>query len=130
MNDIEDTPKAIPNFRERWTNAAGMVVLAAISIAALLGDDSIYWTWKDWAIVVAAIIFPAWAIVAIIGAWRRWDEEEISAKTTKVVAWIIGLPIALALGYYALTSTSDWLKTIPSWAAVIIVLLFLILMKR
>lgn len=116
--------------RKRWTNAIGLTVLAATSIWLVLNGGLNTSLWQYWIVVGAAVLSPIWAVASLLGAWKHWDEQKINSLARRSLLWIVGVPIVLGLGFYVLSATSDWFKTIPSWAAVIIVLLFLILMQK
>lgn len=115
---------------KRWSNAAGIVLLTAFVEAVAWNTQFNASDWGTWLLFGAAFILPIWAITSVLGAWRRWEEEEISSRAWKALGWIIGIPIVLGIGIYAFSSVSDWFKTIPSWAGVIIILLVILVFQR
>ena len=93
-------------------------------------------TWKSWLSLVVAIIVTGLAIFISIYAVlevvfdipAEKTEQffiELFNKAMASIFTIIGLLVVVCILYYLL----GWMSSIPAWAAVIIILLILVLIK-
>lgn len=115
-------------------------LLVAIALSALA---SLYigfaWSERDadnalefYLILAGAAFFAPVALMAWAAFFRRWSEGEESAIYASLGSMVLAvIVVAAALGTIAvgLFYGASWLSSIPSWAAVIVVLLILILFK-
>jgi hypothetical protein len=96
-----------------------------------------------WSVLAVVCAFPLLTIFTFISLLRGWTDED-EAEVMQViqrpagfigrfvmwsVMWSILALIGAVIAGVALYSVFGWLATIPSWAAVIIVLLVLIYLK-
>jgi hypothetical protein len=74
------------------------------------------------------ILFPMLAVISGMGLLKNWSIEESERATNRVIGWIIAIPLIVAafvIATWGIVSFFGWLATIPSWAAVIIILLLI-----
>jgi hypothetical protein len=131
-----------PGFKG-WSTFLVFLFFSALEIGILIYDPSTFVNRSDRIIVAGAVFFPIMALFSFppIFRWlnqtrvvRAIDRIDRAAATLfanlfrYVVLVLIALVAAVLLGF-ALFSAFGWLSTIPSWAAVIIILLFLIYLK-
>ena len=105
---------------------------SALEIGVLIFAPPKFDHWTDWLIVGGAILFPIMAIFLFISMLAGWSAEREEQAFTRTIGCIFLTPVVLiivAVAGFALYSAFGWLGTIPTWAAVIIVLLVLILLK-
>jgi hypothetical protein len=88
-----------------------------------------------WIVVGATVWFSIWAIFCLFAIRNNWSVEQtdrIFDQITRPVGYVLFVPLALivvVLAGIVLFPAFGWLATIPSWAAVIIVLLVLIYLR-
>ena len=87
-------------------------------------------TVRDWIILLGAIFFPICALLSFFAMQRQWSAEQEDRVFTRTLGWIVLGPIVLILAGVGLYAAFGWFAAIPSWAAVIIVLLVLLLAKK
>jgi hypothetical protein len=118
--------------RERRNSFWTWAGLSVLVIGYLIWKPPTFSTWRDWFIVGGAIFFPVLAIVSFISMRKEWTPHQEDWVFRRTLGYMILGPIllvAIVIGGILLYSAFGWLGTIPSWAAVIIVLLVLILLK-
>jgi len=118
--------------REHRSSFVCFLVGAALEIGMVLFGDLTFRSWQDWIIAGGAFFFPIMAALSLVALRKNWTLDQSEAAVKRTFGWIIGIPVIfaalLAVGW-SLFSFFGWLGTIPAWAAVIIVLLILILLK-
>jgi hypothetical protein len=90
-------------------------------------------TWQDWIIVGGAVFCPIMAIFMWVSIPNTWSAEKEDQAFMQTLGYLVLVPILLVLAViagFALFSTFGWLATIPSWAAIITILLVLIYLKK
>jgi Ca2+/Na+ antiporter len=105
---------------------------SAFEIGALASGLVSLATWGGWIVLFGAFFFPVMAVISLVGILKNWTVEQEDRAFTRTFGYIFGVPIILVafiLAGWVLFSTFGWLASIPSWAAVIIVLLVLLLLK-
>lgn len=132
----EALPKEIRQKKEKRENIFSIIFLsalyAAFSYTYFSGRLDIKDGWfEDYGIPIAIVFFSVMLVVFWIGLLRGWSNQRTEDAVVKSMGWLLASPVlALIIGvplYFAFS----YLATIPSWAAIIIVLLvFLILKKR
>jgi hypothetical protein len=112
--------------------------LSAFMIGHLIYNRSTFSDAADWIMLGGGIWFSLWAILSFFAMLNNWGDEQFARfdRITETVARVVLAPVALIVAALvavlvgvALFSAFGWLATIPSWAAVIIVLLVLIYFK-
>ena len=109
---------------------------------SVLEIGGLIWLWPRlsaigvWFIVAGIILFLTMAVVSWRSMRNTWTAEQEDHAATRVLGYVFLGPVALVaflvafvLAGAALYSIFGWFATIPSWAAVIIVLLVLIYLK-
>lgn len=89
--------------------------------------------WVTWLVGISAIGFLAAGIFSLLAWAKNWSPEDYDVAGTKTWNWVVGTPLVIGGGLLALwlsLSAFGWLTSIPAWAAVIIVLLVLLLLKK
>lgn len=85
-----------------------------------------------WLQLAGSVLFLFMTIFSFLSIFKNWTAEKEDQLFMRTAGYLVLVPImivvAIFLGF-ALFSTFGWLATIPSWAAVIIVLLVLIYLK-
>jgi predicted transporter len=79
--------------------------------------------------ILGAVLFSVMAVVSWIAFAGNWSAEKSDRVTMRTLGAVILIPVVLILSGLALYFVGGWFAGIPSWAAIIIVLLFAILMK-
>ena len=117
----------------QYITFAIFVFFSALEIAGLFYQPPTFSTLKDWIVVGGAIFFPIMAIISFRVLRNNWTDEQIDQVTMRTLGYVVLVPVAIVAAVLvgiALFSAFGWLATIPSWAAVIIVLLVLIYLKK
>jgi hypothetical protein len=118
--------------REQFKIFACFVFFSALEIGYLFYMQPTFSTLGDWTILGGAIFFPIMAILSFFAMRNNWSDEQADRITMRTLGYVVLAPIALIVAVLvgiALFSAFGWFATIPSWAAVIIVLLVLIYLK-
>ena len=118
---------------DKVTNWKPLLVWLGISGIGIFGVTSDQFSLDkggNWLVLAMAIFGPIVSAVYLIAIARKWHPVYATSVAVKAVGWTIGVPIILGLGIWAISSTSDWFKTVPSWAVVIIVLLVILVFQR
>lgn len=85
---------------------------------------------ESYGVPIAIVFFSVMLLVFWIGILRGWSNQRTEDVVAKSLAWLITSPvIAIILGIPLYFALSD-LASIPSWAAIIIVLLLIMIMRR
>jgi hypothetical protein len=80
-----------------------------------------------------ALMFGSFAAFNAIAYFKRWSDKQASEMGSRFVWWIIksiGAVLAICIAGVAIYLGFDWFSSIPSWAAVIIVLLVILVLSR
>jgi hypothetical protein len=107
--------------------------LFSFEIGYLFYDPPTFSSLKDWIILGGAIFFPIMAILSFFAIRNNWTDEQADRITMRTLGYVVLAPISLilvVLAGFGLFSAFGWLASIPSWAAVIIILLVLIYLKK
>ena len=113
--------------------------LSAFMIGHLIYNRSTFSDAGDWIMLGGGIWFLLWAILSLFAMRNNWGDEQFARfdRISETVGYVVLAPVALiaialiaVLAGVALFSAFGWFATIPSWAAVIIVLLVLIYLKK
>lgn len=94
------------------------------------GSFSDFEEWENWLGIGGMALFGPLAVfswVSYFSGWSAHQEEHIGLSLLK---WIFLGPIIFIIGGLALFFIAKWLLSIPSWAAVMIILQVLILIKK
>jgi hypothetical protein len=120
----------------QFASFAVFAFISAFWIGYLFYHPPTFSTIGDWIIVGAAIFFSIMAIAALCGMLNNWTSEQEDQAIGRTLGYVVLAPIALivvalvaVLAGIVLFPAFGWLATIPSWAAVIIVLLVLIYLR-
>jgi uncharacterized protein YacL len=126
--------------KRRQGQFASFVLFALVSafwVGYLFYHPPTFSTVGDWVIVAGAIFFSIMAITALCGMLNGWTAEQEDKALGRTMGFVVFAPVALIVAALVaavfgiiLFSAFGWLATIPSWAAVIIVLLVLIYLKK
>jgi hypothetical protein len=135
MQSEPEQPTVKDTRRAKWFTFLAFLGFSALEISlleiSLLVDDKLTFVkWTDWLIAGAAIFFPILTVIAGINLVKDWSNWETDRVVERTFGWLIGAPIIILLGVWVLVSVVGWLNSIPSWAAVIIALLVLLLLRR
>jgi uncharacterized membrane protein YdjX (TVP38/TMEM64 family) len=116
-----------------WLALVVFLFLSFLAMFVLSSQPTDFSRWRYWIIAGGAVFFPIFALITLLAIVFDWS----NAKTDRTLKWMFGLIIlvplsliAAVVGGYFLLSAFGWFATIPSWAAVIIVLLLLIYLKK
>jgi hypothetical protein len=105
---------------------------SAFEVGYLIFGDVSLTTWGGRVILFGAFFFPIFAVISWRSMRNNWSAQREDDAAMRIIGWMFGVPIILAtlvLGGWALYSALGWLGTIPSWAAVIIILLIILVLK-
>ena len=122
------TSETEETLNQKWFNLLTFSGFSVLEIWVLFYGNLTFERWKDWLIVGGAFFFP---IMALISAGNLAHDSRLVGPLKTLVSgfmWLLALPFALiALGIvgWAMFSIFGWFATIPTWAAVIILLLLL-----
>jgi hypothetical protein len=108
------------------------VLFSALAIGYLFYQPPTFSNLKDWVTLGGAIFLPPLAIINFFGMRNNWSDEQADQIAKQTFGYVVLAPIALIVAVLAgimLFSAFGWFATIPSWAAIIIVLLVLIYLK-
>lgn len=132
MRNSAATPDLAKRRREVLTQFCTFLGFSALEISHFVFNGIKLEKVGDWIILVGAVLFPIMTIVSWRSLRNNWTAEEEDRAATRTLGYIVLIPIilvAVIVTGYALFSLYGWLATIPSWAAVIILLLILIYLK-
>jgi protein-S-isoprenylcysteine O-methyltransferase Ste14 len=125
------------HYRERTTREALPVFVflffSIFEIGYLIYSPPTFSTWRDWIIVAGAILFPIMATISWRSMRNNWSTDKEDQTIMQTLGYIVLAPILvliIVIAGFALFSAFGWFATIPSWAAVIIILLVLIYLKK
>ena len=76
-----------------------------------------------------SLLFGFMAIMTWASAERGWTDQQEESAVVRALGWMVLGPVILVAIGAALFFGISWLSSIPSWAAVIIVLLVMILLN-
>jgi hypothetical protein len=119
--------------REKRNQFLGFVFFSVFELGYLFFSRPTFSSLVDWLILAGAIFFPIMALISWRSMRNDWSVEKEDQTFTRTFGYIVLAPILLVVAViagFALFSAFGWLATIPSWAAVIIVLLVLIYLKK
>jgi hypothetical protein len=119
-------------WREQRTQFLGFLLFSVLEIGYLLYSRLTFTVWRDWIFLGGAVLFSIMTIISWRSMRNNRTAEQEDRAVTLTFGYIVAGPIILliaVLAGFALFSMFGWLATIPSWAAVIIVLLVLIYLK-
>lgn len=131
----EALPKEVRQKKERRGNIISLILLSAFyiifSYSYFSGRLDIKDGWfEDYGIPIAIVFFSVMLIVFWIGVLRGWSNQRTEDAVVKSMAWLLASPVlAVAFGvplYFAFS----YLTTITSWAAIIIILLVFLVLKK
>lgn len=86
--------------------------------------------WGDWLAIGAIYLFGSIGIVLWVSYFKGWSAYHEDKVAIKTLQWMIFGPIGLIILGILIYFVGGWLFSIPGWAAVIIILLVFILLKR
>lgn len=112
----------------KWGTLILFVGFSVLEACALVYGNLTFEKWKDWLIVFGAFMFPVLALVSAHSLTKDTRLQGINRKLAVYVKWVLAAPfalIAITLAMWLLFSIFGWFASIPGWAAVIIILLFL-----
>ena len=115
--------------REKWNQFAWFVGFSLLEIGVLTFTKLDFDHWRSRLFVFGAVFFPAMAVLSYFDARGDWSTEKSDHIFSRAIGWILGGPILLVGGLCLIIVVFGWLGSIPSWAAVIIVLLIAILFQ-
>jgi hypothetical protein len=119
--------------REKLYQLLVFVFFSVFEISYLLYSQPTFSKLGDWIILGGAFFFPIMALISWRSIRNDWSAEKEDQTITRTFGSIVLAPILLVVAVvagFALFSAFGWLATIPSWAAVIIILLVLIYFKK
>jgi len=144
MRSIEERNAHEARIREAakpvtWWDALGWAGGAIFStVAGPLGvrHDAEWARWSPWPQLLG-FLFAVGFLCAFVGAYRGvrngWTKGQAGDAGTKLGCWVFGAPIGLAtivaLGSWVHSCVGESLAGTPWWAAVIIVLLVILVLK-
>ncbi|SFK45166.1 hypothetical protein SAMN05192579_10314 [Rhodanobacter glycinis] len=133
MNEVREAQAFDQTLAGKWGVLILFIAFSALEIWALFSGVVTLEHWRGWLIAGGAVLFPFLALWSAIELTK--DNRLIGAARhlATAIKWLLALPfvlVAVALIGWLLYQTFGWFATIPSWAAVIIVLLLLIYSKR
>ncbi|KZC20689.1 MULTISPECIES: hypothetical protein [Rhodanobacter] len=133
MNEVREAQAFDQTLAGKWGLVILFVGFSALEIWALFSGVVTLAHWKGWLIAGGAVFFPIMALWSAIDLTRDSRLIGIARHLATAIKWLLALPfvlVAVAFIGWLLYQAAGWLATIPSWAAVIIVLLLLIYSKR
>lgn len=120
--------------RTKWLTFFIFLGGSTFLLITILGKDKLnVVNWKDRFIAVGAIIWLVYTVIAGLSLVKYWSNTEDNLAflaVEKTFSRLIGVPIIVLVGVWVLMSVFGWLSSIPSWAAVIIALLILLLIRQ
>ncbi len=119
--------------RTKWFPFFVYLAGSAFLISVLVDSKLNFSNWGDWFLVLGTIISMVYTVIAGLSLVRDWSDTEENLAVLageKTMSWLIGAPIIVLVGVWLLGSVVGWFSSIPSWAAVIIALLVLLLLRR
>jgi len=132
------TDRPLEDAEAKWrryqrTIFAVLVLFSVLAIGGLLFNPPTSSDWRDWIVLVGVILLPIITAIVLYRSMRNnWTAEQEEQTLKRTLGYVVLAPIALIVAVLAgvvLFSAFGWLASIPSWAAVIIVLLVLIYLK-
>lgn len=125
------------SLKEKWGSFGFFFGVSLLEVLLLLTEVVSIANWMGWLILTSAIIFSIMSVISLISIINHWSIEKEESIVEKIMGFLVGTPVvlvlilvAIALLVWAAISVFGWFGSIPSWAAVIIVLLILLLFKR
>jgi hypothetical protein len=134
MNEVSSsetkvTPESKSLFENRKVQFLGFVGFLAANIGYMVYKGA-----ADWIPIAGCVLFSTMAVVSFLSLRNDWSVEKEEQTIMRTFGYIVLVPVLLLVAIIAgfvLYSTFDSVfATIPSWAAVIIVLLILIYLKK
>ena len=84
----------------------------------------------DWIIVGGAFLTPVLALISWLSIRNDWSVQKEEQTSMRTLGYIVLAPVLLLMALIAGFALYSAFATIPSWAAVIIILLALIYLKK
>lgn len=100
--------------------------MAGLCTFVAVGRGLSFHNWLDVAFAIGAVGCSVAAVIAFLAAVLGWSDERASHIKAAVFIWLAVLPVGAVLLIALGLPVWRWFQTIPSWAAVIIILLGLI----
>jgi hypothetical protein len=114
----------------KWITVIGFLGFSVLDVWVLFYKNPDFNQPRNWLIIVGAILFPFMTVQALRDLKHDWSEEEQNRQVLGPIFWTLRIALVIVcVGLLALAAIwlFGWFGSIPSWAAVIIVLLSLIL---
>jgi hypothetical protein len=135
LEKIEEVPEPIdPDSHESLLSKWGILILCLVFVAGMAYEvttgSEFDKGWKFWLVCLAMLTLGVVVIVRLLSITNGWTVGEEEKANDKIFTFLGCLPFALAgiaVAAFAVFSFLGWFASIPSWAAVIIVLMVLIL---
>lgn len=125
-SNLPHAPAVEESLKQKWLNLLIFMGFSILELWVLFFGNLTFDRWKDWIILCGAFFFP---FMALISAGSLANDSRLTGPRKNlalVLKWLLAAPFALvglAIAGWALYSTFGWFATIPSWAAVIILIL-------
>ncbi|HEX3945287.1 MAG TPA: hypothetical protein VHW69_14480 [Rhizomicrobium sp.] len=115
-----------PKRKGRWGTLSELACMAALCVWLSGSRGFALHTWFDIALVVGAVGFSIASLILLGAAIFAWPDEKTERVGNFTFLWLVLVPIGIGIAIWLGIPLWQWFQSIPSWAAVIIVLLVLI----
>ncbi len=131
----EALPKEDRQKKEKRENIFSIIFLSvlytAFSYAYFSGRLDIKDGWfEDYGIPISIVFFSVMLLVFWIGILRGWSYQRTEDAVVKSIAWLMASPVLAVIIGVPLYFAFSYLASVPSWAAIIIVLLLILILRR
>ena len=119
-------PAVEEGLKQKWFNLLTFLGFSILELWVLFFGNLTFERWKDWIIVGGAFFFPLMALRSASSLANDSRLTDPSKNLALAIKWLLAAPfvlIGLVIAGWALYSIFGWFATIPSWAAVIILIL-------
>lgn len=87
--------------------------------------------WVEWLMYFGYFVFfPTMFVISLLSYFKGWNDEESDSIVMKTFGWMFGAPIIITIIGIILFFIGNYFASIPSWAAIIIVLLTVLVFRK
>jgi hypothetical protein len=125
IEEVSDDLSHAKRRREHRLTFLGFAFISALEVGYLFFRPPTFSTLQDWIIAGGAILCPIMAIISFRIMRNDWTDAEADRVTTRTLRYVFLAPFILIGGLLLAVILQSAFESIPFWAVIFILLLFL-----